>query len=75
MEPEDDANGSRRQFVGSITAGLAAAFVSPAFGQQGQQESRPPLPCKGLASPVNRTRRRSIQFPPSPRKNRSRPAL
>jgi NAD(P)-dependent dehydrogenase (short-subunit alcohol dehydrogenase family) len=37
MKPEDDASTSRRQFVGGMTAGLATAFVSPAFGQQGQQ--------------------------------------
>ena len=39
MKPEDNASASRRQFVGGMTAGLAAAFVPPAFGQQGQQGS------------------------------------
>jgi NAD(P)-dependent dehydrogenase (short-subunit alcohol dehydrogenase family) len=38
MKPEDDVVASRREFVGGMTAGLAAAFVSPALGQQGQQE-------------------------------------
>ena len=40
MKPED-AIASRRQFVGGVTAGLATAFVPPAFGQQGRQESGP----------------------------------
>src|SRR5687768_13871790 len=35
MKTEDDAMSSRRQFVGGMTAGLAAALASPAFAQQG----------------------------------------
>jgi NAD(P)-dependent dehydrogenase (short-subunit alcohol dehydrogenase family) len=34
MKTEDDAIASRRQFVGGVTAGLAAALTSPAFARQ-----------------------------------------
>lgn len=34
MKLKNNAMASRRKFVGGVTAGLAAAWVSPAFGQQ-----------------------------------------
>ena len=44
MKTEDDAMSSRRQFVGGMTAGLAAALASPAFAQQGNGPRQRLLP-------------------------------
>ncbi|SHL54904.1 hypothetical protein SAMN05216428_103176 [Nitrosospira sp. Nsp11] len=67
MKPEDDASASRRQFVGGMTAGLATAFVSPAFGQQGSLQ--------GPSQSRKQDPTTQYPAPPSPRRNRSRPAL
>ena len=75
MEPEDDANGSRRQFVGSITAGLAAAFVSPAFGQQGQQESGPAASLQGPSQSSKQDPRTQYPIPPFPPQKQEPPGL
>ncbi|SOD40285.1 SDR family oxidoreductase [Nitrosovibrio sp. Nv4] len=61
MKPEDDASASRRQFVGGMTAGLAAAFVSPAFGQQ---ESGPAGSLQGPGKQDPTTQYPRAPFPP-----------
>ena len=61
MKPEDDASASRRQFVGGMTAGLAAAFVSPAFGQH---ESGPAGSLQGPGKQDPTTQYPRPPFPP-----------
>jgi NAD(P)-dependent dehydrogenase (short-subunit alcohol dehydrogenase family) len=75
MKPEDDASVSRRQFVGGITAGLAAAFVSPAFAQQGQQENGAAGSRKGLSQSVKQDPRTQYPIPPFPPQKQEPPGL
>ena len=71
MKPEDHASTARRQFVGSMTTGLAAAFVYPVFaqqgqqGQQGQQES-PPGSLQGPSQSRKQDPRTQYPIPPFP---------
>jgi hypothetical protein len=70
MKPEDDASASRRQFVGGMTAGLATAFVSPAFGQQGQQGSP-----QGLTQSRKQDPTTQYPAPPFPQQKQEPPGL
>jgi NAD(P)-dependent dehydrogenase (short-subunit alcohol dehydrogenase family) len=74
MKLEDDASVSRRQFVGGMTAGLAAAFVSPAFGQQGQQ-GQPAGAAKGHSQSVKQDPRTQYPIPPFPPQKQEPPGL
>ncbi len=74
MKPKDDGMASRRQFVGGVTAGLAAALAAkPAFAQQGGLG--PADPHQGPASQGNRIPRHNTRGLPSLRRRRSRRAL
>jgi NAD(P)-dependent dehydrogenase (short-subunit alcohol dehydrogenase family) len=80
MEPEDDASVSRCQFVGGVTAGLAAAFVPPAFGQQEQQgqQGRPRQPgdsLRGPAQSIKQDPRTQYPIPPFPPQRQEPPGL
>jgi NAD(P)-dependent dehydrogenase (short-subunit alcohol dehydrogenase family) len=74
MESEDAAGVSRRQFVGGMTTGLAVAFVSPAWGQQGQQGQRAG-PVKGLGQSVKQDPRTQYPIPPFPAQKQEPPGL
>jgi hypothetical protein len=75
MNTEEDASASRRQFVGGMTAGLAAAFVSPALGQQGQQESRPAGSLQGPSRPGKQDPTTQYPIPPFPPQKQEPPGL
>ena len=75
MKPEDDASVSRRQFVGGVTAGLAAAFVPPALGQQGQQESSLAGSLQGPSQSRKQDPRTQYPIPPFPPQKQEPPGL
>ena len=75
MKPEDDTSASRRQFVGGMTAGLGAAFVSPAFGQQGQQECRPAASLQGPSQSSKQDPTTQYPIPPFPPQKQEPPGL
>jgi NAD(P)-dependent dehydrogenase (short-subunit alcohol dehydrogenase family) len=75
MKPEDDASASRRQFVGGMTAGLAAALVPPALGQQGQQQSRPAGSLQGLSQSRKQDPTTQYPRPPFPPQKQEPPGL
>jgi hypothetical protein len=64
MKLKNDAIASRRQFVGGMTAGLAAAFVPPTLGQQGQQERGPAGSLQGPSQ--SRKKDPTTQYPSTP---------
>jgi NAD(P)-dependent dehydrogenase (short-subunit alcohol dehydrogenase family) len=75
MKREDDASTSRRQFVGGMTAGLAAAFVSPAFGQQGQQKNGFAGPLQGPSQSIKQDPAKQYPAPPFPPQKQEPPGL
>ena len=75
MKPEDDASLSRRQFVGGMTAGLAAALVPPALGQQGQQQSGPPGSLQGRNQFSKQDPTTQYPAPPFPPQKQEPPGL
>ncbi|MGH8685804.1 MAG: SDR family oxidoreductase [Nitrosospira sp.] len=75
MKLKNDAIASRRQFVGGMTAGLAAAFVSPAFGQQAQQESVSAGSLQRPSRPVKQDPRTQYPAPPFPDQKQEPPGL
>jgi NAD(P)-dependent dehydrogenase (short-subunit alcohol dehydrogenase family) len=75
MKLKNDSIASRRQFVGGMTAGLAAAFVSPAFGQQGQKESARAGSRQGPSRPVKQDPRTQYPAPPFPDQKQEPPGL
>jgi hypothetical protein len=64
MKTENDAMASRRQFVGGVTAGLAAALTGPAFAQQGAG-SAPPAASVGSRGNSPRPAGQSIKQDPT----------
>ena len=75
MKPEDDAITARRQFVGGMTTGLAAAFVYPVFAQQGQQESRSGSLQRQLGQSRKQDPRMQYPIPPFPPQKQEPPGL
>ena len=67
MKSKNDASTSRREFVGGVTAGLAAALVPPALAQQGQQQSGAAGLPQGPGQSVKRDPTKQYPAPPFPR--------
>ena len=73
MKPENDAMASRRQFVGGVAAGLAAALQ---LDQRLRNKALlPPIHIEGPASQGSRIPRHNTRGLPSLRRRRSRQAL
>ena len=75
MKLKNDPLASRRQFVGGMTTGLAAAFVPPALGQQGQQQSHPAGSRQGPGQSVKRDPRTQYPATPFPPQKQEPPGL
>ncbi|HEV7929337.1 MAG TPA: SDR family oxidoreductase [Nitrosospira sp.] len=65
MKTEDDAIASRRQFVGGVTAGLAAALTGPAFAQQGAVPAAAPAASVGSRRESPRPAGQSVKQDPT----------
>ena len=75
MKSKNDASTSRREFVGGVTAGLAAALVPPALAQQGQQQSGAAGLPQGPGQSVKRDPTKQYPAPPFPAQKQEPPGL
>src|SRR6478609_9056095 len=75
MRLKNDPQASWSQFVGGMTAGLAAAFAAPARGRQGQQQSHPAGSRQGPGQSVKRDPRTQYPATPFPPQKQEPPGL